>query len=191
MDGERKVLVAVRVVTVPMVMSVVLTSVLFAFNEIALLNYLLSIACLAALPLVTYLFTKTVPYLKKRGRAFERNFATVSSVVGYLAGFALSFFIGTAAEKSIYLTYLITGFAIGFSTFVFKFKASGHSAGIAGPVVALSHLVSPWFCLLGLVWLAAGYSSIKLLRHTVPEYLVGGAISVAATFLSFAVFGLI
>ena len=98
---------------------------------------------------------------------------------------------GTAAEKSIYLTYLITGFAIGFSTFVFKFKASGHSAGIAGPVVALSHLVSPWFCLLGLVWLAAGYSSIKLLRHTLPEYFVGGAVAVAATFLSFAVFGLI
>lgn len=191
MDKGKKAFFVVRVVTVPMVMSVVLTSVLFAFNEIALLNYLISVVCLAALPLVTYLVSKTVPALKKRGRSFERNLATVSSVAGYVAGFVFSLFMGTEIEKSVYLTYLITGLAIGFSTFVFKFKASGHSAGIAGPTVVLSCVISPWFSFLWLVWLISGYSSVKLSRHTVAEYFGGGAVSLIVSLISLAVFGLL
>ncbi len=190
-EKRNKVLVATRIATAPMVMSVFLTSVMFAFGETDLKNYLVSLACLVAAPLFAYLLTTAIPPFKRRGRSFERNLATLFSVAGYVVGFVLSFFIGGAEEKAIYLTYLICGVAIGVSTLAFHFKASGHSAGIAGPLAMLSFLVSPWFMCLVAVWILAFFSSINLKRHTVAEFAAGGVIAAVATVLSLCVFGLL
>ena len=190
-EKRNKAFVAARIATAPMVMSILLTSVMLAFGKTDLKNYLVSLACLAAAPLLAYLLTAAIPPLKRRGRSFERNLATLFSVVGYAAGFTVSFFTGGAAEKAVYLTYLISGVAIGVCTLAFHFKASGHSAGIAGPLTMLSFLVSPWFMCLVAVWILAFFSSLSLKRHTAAEFAAGGVIAAAATAFSLCVFGLL
>ncbi len=190
-EKRNKVFVVTRIATAPMVMSVLLMSVMLVFGKTDLKNYLVSLACLVAAPISAYLLTAFVPPLKRRGRSFERNLATLFSVAGYVVGFVLSFFIGGAEEKAVYLTYLISGVAIGVCTLAFHFKASGHSAGIAGPLAMLSFLVSPWFTCLVAVWILAFFASISLKRHTVAEFAAGGVIAAAATVLSLCVFGLL
>jgi hypothetical protein len=182
---------AVRVVTIAPVMALILMLSLYFLAPragITAEQLLFGILFLSVMPVVAYPIQPIVPGFRDKGRKGQRDLAIITAVLGYIGGIVYCF-ASRATETMfvIYLTYLLSGTMIALFSRFTKLKASGHACGIAGPIAAATHFISPW-ALLGLVlYVVVLFSSLRMKRHTLPEFLVGGAISVAAMFISIRV----
>lgn len=176
---------AVRIFTTPPVFAFALCTTAYFRLEDAFASpghYWLAVFSLTVLPLLSYLLFISVPALRKKGRNTERNLALAFSVVGYVGGFLFSHLGGTTFERIVMDTYLSSGALLALCTLL-HFKASGHTSGCSGPIIALALFVSPWF-LLGYVLLTpVVWSSLKLKRHTPLQLFVGALIPVIAMLL--------
>ena len=123
-------------------------------------NFAAAIISLTVFPLLAY----PVSIIKKgdERRRFQRSLAIVLAVAGYIGGLLFSLAANAAdGERVLYLTYLLSGVAIAFSSFVLKKKSSGHACGIAGPVALLAYYVHPLY-LLGLLLLLRNGRKISI-----------------------------
>ena len=123
-------------------------------------NFAAAIISLTVFPLLAY----PVSLIKKgdERRRFQRSLAIVLAVAGYIGGLLFSLAANAAdGERVLYLTYLLSGVAIAFSSFLLKKKSSGHACGIAGPVALLAYYVHPLYLLGLLLLLPVGYASLK------------------------------
>lgn len=169
----------IRVVTAPPIVALIAEILLYTYGSTFAnaAHFAVAVATLCALPLLAYplsLFKK-----REERRTFQRNLAIAFSVSGYIIGTCYAFLAkGAAGEKIFYLTYLLSGAAIAFSSFVLKKKSSGHACGIAGPAVLLAYGVHPAFISVLLLLLPVGYASVKIKRHTCPQLIAGAVIAV-------------
>ena len=107
------------------------------------------------------------------------------SVAGYIGGMLFALLTSASVgERVLYLTYLLSGVAIAFSSFVLKKKSSGHACGIAGPVALLAYYIHPLYLLGLLLLLPVGYASLKMKRHTLPQLISGSVIPILCLFAS-------
>ena len=165
----------IRVVTVPPVFAALLTTILY----IAMFHYAEAVFSLSLLPVVPYALCAVIPALKKRGRKFERTVALIFSVTGYFMGAAFAFFGGgVQVEKVMFATYLCSGLLLAILSFIFKYRASGHACGVAGPVAMLTAYLGAAFLPAALLLVPIGISSVRLGRHTVLQVIIGSAVSV-------------
>ena len=176
---------AVRVLTVPPIMALFLTSTLYAVMGAAAfktpLRYFEAVFTLTLPPLIPYGLCALIPSWKQKGRRLERTLGIVFSLLGYIMGTLFALLgRGTRIEKILYLTYIISGALLGILTFVFRFKASGHTCGAAGPFALLNLQLGPWWLLGYLLMIPIFISSIRLKRHSIAQLLAGGAVSVGA-----------
>ncbi len=180
-----------RKATVPPLLAVLLTTLIRVSNyELVgnLSNLLWSYVFLAAMPLLAYPIHAAFPFLRKRGRKCQRNLAILFSTIGYVAGTIYSFAASAPATLTIvYLTYLFSGIFIALFTFAMKFKASGHAAGIAGPVTVLTIFVSPWYAFAYILALPVLWCSLKTKRHTASEFFVGCLCPIIAMLIAMAI----
>lgn len=140
------------------------------------LHYFLTIVFLVLLPISAYPISMIIPILRRGGRRSQRTLSIVFSVVGYALGAAFAFFAdGTDIEKTLFLTYLLSGAFTAICSFAFKFKASGHACGVSGPIAMLVHYLGAPYMLGILLLIAVFFSSLKLERHTLAQ-LVGGSV---------------
>lgn len=162
----------IRILTLPQLM--VIWTVILLHREIgADFRALMIVLFLTVLPLLSYPLCAITPRLRAGGRKTQRNMAVAFSVAGYFAGLLYALFCGgSTMEVFIYLCYICSGVLIAVGT-ALGCRASGHMAGMAGPVVMLSLIKSPWFALVGILMLPIAYSSLKLRRHTMPELILG------------------
>ncbi len=177
---------AVRIITVAPVFATLLVLILFFFKKAYTpLHALFAILFLGIFPLLSY--PVSLVFQKDNRRKKQRNLAIVFSVIGYIAGVVFCFFTSSgSAEKTIYLTYLLSGVLIALFSFVFHIKTSGHACGVAGPIAALCLFNNPLF-ILGIVFLIPVYrSSLILKRHTVKELIMGTVIPVICLMISYA-----
>lgn len=177
---------AIRVVTTAPVFAAILTTLLYLLlpdGFASFQHYLAALGCLVALPLLAYPVSYAVPCLRKKGRDAQRTLAVIFSVIGYIAGFLIGVLCGgTATEKVLFGTYLISGIGIALCT-ALRFKASGHACGCSGPIAMLAVFASPWF-LTGYMLLApVVWASKRLGRHSAVQMLVGAVIPVVAMLL--------
>lgn len=173
----------IRVVTVPPVFAALLTTILYiAMGDAAFANrfhYAEAVFSLSLLPVVPYALCAVIPTLKKRGRKFERTVALIFSVTGYFMGAAFAFFGGgVQVEKVMFATYLCSGLLLAILSFIFKYRASGHACGVAGPVAMLTAYLGAAFLPAALLLVPIGISSVRLGRHTVLQVIIGSAVSV-------------
>lgn len=173
----------IRVVTVPPVFAALLTTILYiAMGDAAFANrfhYAEAVFSLSLLPVVPYALCAVIPALKKRGRKFERTVALIFSVTGYFMGAAFAFFGGgVQVEKVMFATYLCSGLLLAILSFIFKYRASGHACGVAGPVAMLTAYLGAAFLPAALLLVPIGISSVRLGRHTVLQVIIGSAVSV-------------
>ena len=173
--GKLRAAKIIRVVTVPPVFAALLTTILYiAMGDAAFANrfhYAEAVFSLSLLPVV--------PYAKKRGRKFERTVALIFSVTGYFMGAAFAFFGGgVQVEKVMFATYLCSGLLLAILSFIFKYRASGHACGVAGPVAMLTAYLGAAFLPAALLLVPIGISSVRLGRHTVLQVIIGSAVSV-------------
>ncbi len=186
----------IRVLTVPPIMALFLTTTLYimlgekAFS--APIRYLEAVFTLTLLPVLPYGLCAVIPSWKKRGRKLERTLGIVFSLLGYIMGTLFAVLgKGTRIELILYITYIISGSLLGILTFVFRFKASGHTCGAAGPFALLNLQLGPWWLLGYLVMIPIFISSLRLKRHSVFQLLAGGAVSVGALAIAVQIVGLI
>ena len=175
--GKLRAAKIIRVVTVPPVFAALLTTILYiAMGDAAFANrfhYAEAVFSLSLLPVVPYALCAVIPALKKRGRKFERTVALIFSVTGF------AFFGGgVQVEKVMFATYLCSGLLLAILSFIFKYRASGHACGVAGPVAMLTAYLGAAFLPAALLLVPIGISSVRLGRHTVLQVIIGSAVSV-------------
>ena len=185
----------IRYVTVPPVMAAALILITYFSNKAfvgSVWDLVAALGFLCVMPTLSYPVHAIIPPLKRRGRKCQRNLAIIFSVAGYACGLVHAFAFHAAPQLSaLYLTYAISGALIAICTFVFKFKASGHASGVAGPVAALTLMVSPYYAFGIILLVACALSSRYVKRHTVAEFIAGAAFTVAALILSMALTGVL
>lgn len=149
----------IRVVTVaPLIAAATVTLLYFFGNGIFkdTFHYFAALLTLTFFPLLAYPLSLIKPSETRRG--FQRSAAIVFSVAGYIAGLVFALVSGApAGEKTVYFTYLLSGIIIALSSFVFKYKSSGHTCGIAGPVSLLVYYINPVYAL-GFLFAASCFS---------------------------------
>lgn len=188
---SKRTATVIRIITTAPVTALVLLILLRLLKSdffISDLHFVLHLSFLCALPALSYLFSRTVPALKARGRSLERNMAIVFSVAGYAGSFITAVcFTSTAYEKILASTYLFSAVLTAFFTLI-KFKSSGHACSLSGPAIMLCYCVSPWFAFTFLLLAPIYASSLRLKRHTLLQLICGTVIPIAATFISVLIF---
>ncbi len=191
---SEKVARAIRMITAPHFMALLLTSILYAGLGrdafVTPLHYIEAVFTLTVLPMLSYLVCRVVPSFKQRGRKLERSLAIVFSVIGYVMG---TVFVltgrGTRLELILYLTYLISGVLTALCSFVFKFKASGHTCGASGPAALMSYSLGPMYLLSFAMLIPVFISSLKLERHSMSQLIAGSIVPIVAMLVSVFIAG--
>ena len=175
----------IRVVTIPPVMVGTLLLLLTHFRPDVMTNYtesLMSLLCLAIIPVLAYPISYIVPSIKAKGREGQRNLAFICSVVGYLGGVVY----GLVAQVSeslmvIFGTYFLSVIVLTIMNKVIKVRASGHACSIAGPIGLVCYFLPPIFIPISLLaYVAIFWASVHMGRHTVREFIFGSVSSPAS-----------
>lgn len=180
----------IRVITVAPVIAAATVTLLYFFGNGIFkdtFHYFAALLTLTFFPLLAYPLSLIKPSETRRG--FQRSAAIVFSVAGYIAGLVFSLVSGApAGEKTVYFTYLLSGIIIALSSFVFKYKSSGHTCGIAGPVALLVYYINPVYAFGFLLLLPVSQASVKMKRHTPSQLVTGSVIPVICMFISLSLF---
>lgn len=185
-----------RALTVPPLMALFLiTSLYIGLGSKAFaspIHYFEALFTLVLLPVLPYAICAIIPSMKKKGRKLERTMAIAFSILGYVMGLLFAIFGGgTRIELILYMTYAISGVLTAVLTFIFRFKASGHTCGASGPFAMLAISLNPWWLLGYLAMIPIFISSIRLRRHTLGQLFAGATVSVAALFIAIRIIELI
>lgn len=181
----------IRILTTAPIFAMILCSLLYVLLPESFASaghYLAALGFLTAAPLLAYPISCAVPALRKKGRDGQRNLAVIFSVVGYVTGFLFAILSGgTATEKVLFGTYLISGIGIAACTLL-HFKASGHTCGCSGPIAMLVVFANPWFSIGYLLLVPIFWASKKLGRHSTAQLFAGTVIPVLAMMLCRMIF---
>lgn len=176
----------IRVVTLPPIAALATLSIFLYCKSITLTEFLIGIACLTILPVLSY---AVEPFIRKNGadkRTSQRNLAVLFSVVGYtmcnITAWAMN---SSEFLKTFYLTYMLSVLAIFVLGKLFGIKCSGHACGFVGPLVFLGCFISTWYFLgllfaSGLIW-----ASVQIKRHTISELVIGSVVPIVALSIAY------
>lgn len=183
-----------RVLTVPPIMALFLTTTLYIAmgSDVfaSSIRYVEAVFTLTLLPLIPYALCAAIPALRRRGRKLERSLGIVFSLLGYVMGTLFAILgHGTKTEIILYLTYILSGVLMGIMNFVFRFKASGHTCGAAGPFAMLGFQLSPWWLFGYLMLIPVFVSSLRLKRHSISQLFAGAIISVGSLAIAVRIVG--
>lgn len=184
-----KVASLIRIIAVPPVMAVILITLLALTSQDVFqssFDMFISIVFLAVLPAAAYPVSYIVPKIKALGRSGQRNLAFWFSGAGYLAAICYGlFFHKSKGLLFIYLTYLFSILFLAFVNKVLKKKASGHACSIIWPIIVACYYYTFIGAIIGGAFYATVcWSSVKLKRHTLGEFLLGTTICLLAAAVS-------
>ena len=191
-QADRVLHLAVRVLTLPPIVigiTVLLMYVpakLLTLRELLLCELFLLLIPMAAYPI------REIFRIGKDRRKGQRSTALVCSAIGYLCGFLWSILTPCSwLVHILFLSYVISIAALLILNAVFKLHASGHACSTTAPVFLLTWKLHPLFVIPSVLLIAAVYrSSLKLSRHTLPQLLIGSAVSLFACGISLLIYGL-
>ena len=172
----------IRVLTTAPILSLVLYTVLyFAVDGFATpAQYAVTLLLYTVLPLTAYPLQPMLPSFRDRGRQGQRTLAMIMANVGYLCSIVYAMFAGVgSALLTLYLTYVFSCTVLLVIDKVFGFHASGHACGLCGPIAALVYFTGWYSFAAGVVLYALVlWGSLRMKRHTVPQFLTGGVVPV-------------
>lgn len=188
MTRQEKVAQAIRIITVPPIMVLALLLLLFFHNKeffTSFIELLLSVFFLSVIPLLAYPFSLIIPHYKSKGRDGQRNLAFTLSILGYSGAVMCGIIAGMSKELLfIFIFYFSSLLILTLFNQVIGIKASGHASSITGPLLLTVYFIGsktiiPCMLLFGAIL----WSSLKLKRHTLREFLLGGFSTILAFFL--------
>ncbi len=134
------------------------------------------------MPISAYLLEHLLPKYRTAGRKGERRLAFIMCILGYVLGTFVSFvFHGPRAVKMLFASYLVSGGLLAIMNGIFKYKASGHACGVAGPIVALLFFIGIKICYVVILLVPVYWARINMGRHTLKELISGTLVGMAAT----------
>ena len=188
-DGLAKV---IRILSVPPVMAVVMVLLVRLVRPAlfgAPADFWLSLLFLAAVPVLAYPVSWLVPSLRARGRDGQRTLAFVFAFIGYVCGvlYALLYRRGSGLLM-LFLIYFFSALVLTVFNKALHIRASGHASSVTGPIGFLCAAVGGWFCLLGaFLFGVILWASVRIKRHTIPEFLLGSLSCVFSAFLAWLI----
>jgi len=181
-----------QIVNVPFVAGAAITLLLFGLRPDVpqrLLGWGVSMIFLTIIPALSLLFyipRRNEPWAstERRQRVMSFVFMAVSYPVGFVA---LKIVQAPTIFEAIMLTYVIVVLAlIAVNLF---FRASGHAAGVAGPVAALIYfyglIAAPLIALIPLTM----WARVKAKGHTLSQTVVGALLAAGVTMLVLFLYG--
>ncbi|MCI8590355.1 MAG: hypothetical protein HFE77_06580 [Clostridiales bacterium] len=175
----------IRIISIPPILVSALLGFLFVQSTGVVhhaAELCLSILFLAIIPALAYPLQKVFPAYRHKGRAGQRNLAFLFTIAGYSAGliYAVIYQVSRGLFE-IYLAYFLSCAALLFVNKVMHKKASGHAAGIVGPLLFLIRFIGPWMIpVTMIIYVLIFWSSVTLKRHTPGEFVFGTLLSIAA-----------
>ena len=184
--------VITQIVNVPFVAGAAITLLLFSLRPDVpqrLIGWGVSFIFLTVIPALSLLFyiplrKEPWPSTERRQRVMSFVFMAVSYPIGFVV---LKVIQSPPIFEAIMLTYVIVVLAlIGVNLF---FKASGHAAGVAGPVSAMIYLygliAAPLIALIPLTM----WARVKARGHTLSQTIIGALLSAGITMLVLFLYG--
>ncbi len=181
-----------QIVNVPFVAGAAITFLLFSLRPDVpqrLLGWGVSFLFLTVIPALSLLFyipRRNEPWAstERRQRVASFVFMAVSYPIGFIV---LKIVQSPPIFEALALTYVIVVLTlIGVNLF---FKASGHAAGVAGPVTAMIYLygliAAPLIALIPLTM----WARVKVKGHSLLQTIVGALISAGVTILVLLSYG--
>lgn len=136
-----KVFRIIRILTVPPVFALALLVTAYCCmpgvfaSPGELLGFIL---CLSVLPVLGYPLQRFLPRFREKGREGQRSLAMLFSAAGYLLGLAAALIThASRALLVIDLEHLLCGVCMLVFNRCFRLRASGHTCGVAAPVLLL------------------------------------------------------
>jgi membrane-associated phospholipid phosphatase len=173
-----------QLLNVPFIAGAAITLLLFSLRPGVpqrLLGWGVSVTFLTVVPALSLLFyipRRNEPWASTERR--QRVMSFVFMAVSYPIGFAvLKVVRAPQVFEAVLLTYVIV--VLGLILVNLFFKASGHAAGVAGPVSALIYLygliATPLIALIPLTM----WARVRAQGHTLSQTIVGALLSAAIT----------
>ena len=181
-----------QIVNVPFVAGAAITVLLFGLRPDVpqrLLGWGVSMIFLTIIPALSLLFyipRRNEPWAstERRQRVMSFVFMAVSYPVGFVA---LKIVQAPTIFEAIMLTYVIVVLAlIAVNLF---FRASGHAAGVAGPVAALIYFYGLIAAPLVALILLTMWARVKARGHTLSQTVVGALLAAGVTMLVLFLYG--
>ena len=181
-----------QILNVPFIAGAAITLLLFSLRPDVpqrIVGWGVSLIFLTAIPALSLLFyipRRNEPWAstEKRQRAMSFVFMALSYPIGFVI---LELVHAPAIFQAITLTYVIVVLALILVNLFFK--ASGHAAGVAGPVSALIYLygliATPLIALIPLTM----WARVKARGHTLSQTIAGAALSAIITVLVLLLYG--
>jgi membrane-associated phospholipid phosphatase len=181
-----------QILNVPFIAGGAITLLLFGLRPDVpqrVLGWGVSVVFLTVVPALSLLFY--IPRRHEPWASTERRQRVMSFVlmaVSYPLGFvALKLVHAPQVFEAVLLTYVIV--VLGLILVNLFFKASGHAAGVAGPVSALIYLygliATPLIALIPLTM----WARVRARGHTLAQTIVGALLSAAITVAVLALYG--
>jgi hypothetical protein len=185
-------IVVSQIINVPFVAAAAITLLLLRVDPAVpqrLAGWGVSLVFLTIIPALSLLFyipRRNEPWVstEKRQRVMSFVFMAVSYPIGFVI---LELIHAPAIFQAIMLTYVIVVLALILVNLFFK--ASGHAAGVAGPVSALIYLygliATPLIALIPLTM----WARVRAQGHTLPQTIIGALLSAVVTIAVLALYG--
>ena len=92
--------------------------------------------CPAVFPMLAYPLARLIPALRRRGREAERRLAMLLSAVGYAAACVYGFAAACGRDPMlVFMTYFLSVVGLLICNRLLRFRASGHSCAVTGPIL--------------------------------------------------------
>lgn len=191
--AKRTLAQVIRIFSAPSLTAILFMVILKTYAPEAFPSWMeikISLFFLSVMPISSYVIWAFVPSLRKQGRKSQRKLAFIFSGAGYIGAFTYGVFISGNHDLAMVTTiYLISVVFLIFCNKVLHIKASGHSCGVAGPMIGCVY----YFGVVGLlvggsIYLIVLWASVETDRHTVEEFLGGTFINGLASVLTWALF---
>jgi hypothetical protein len=182
----------VRILSVPPIMATVMVLLLRLTRPVLFkspADLWLSLLFLAAVPVLAYPVSWLVPALRERGRDGQRTLAFVFAFIGYICGVLYALlFRRSSGLLMLFLIYFFSALVLTVFNKVLHIRASGHASSVTGPIGYLCAAVVGWCYLLGaLLFGFILWASVRIKRHTVPEFLIGSLSCVFSALLAWLI----
>lgn len=189
---EEQIAKLVRVLSIPPIMAIAMVLLLRLTRPalfITSADFWLSLLFLAVVPVLAYPVSWLVPRLRARGRDGQRTLAFVFAFAGYVCGVLYALLFRRASGLlMLFLIYFFSALVLTVFNKLLHVRASGHASSVTGPIGFLCTAVGGWFYLLGAgLFAVILWASVRIKRHTVPEFLIGSLSCVFSAFLAWMI----
>lgn len=188
----------IRIITIPTTLFFVVLLLTYFLDKDAFnvpLSFITPFIFIGCFVLLSYVVSFIIYKIKRKNnievdlRATQRTLAFIFSFIGYLVAFTLNLALNFNEKPKILIsTYF---FSVCFLSLlnIFKIKASGHAAGITGPLIfgctlINIHYIIPCMIIYGL----SLFASLYLKRHTIIQFILGSLCSILGFLVSIIIF---